>query len=312
LVSFVFRLAKRREMPTGWMLAAQAGFSHLTNRPGDEAITRLAVLANVEVDELRAISYGDWDPVRAVFRGLDVPATLLKAHVARRVVCPACLAESAHHRAVWDLSFASACPVHRREMVDACPECGRALRWAGNDLTRCKCSADLTKAVSASVAPEMLDGVAAAYGLLSCKARCAGDEQFAAAAADARSLAPLRDLGPVHAFEFLYRVGMDLTPGVRRKLFSLEQPGKLDELAYAALHRGLEVARGWPASFAEVPATVAQIWGLGRDETAKKWVRAVERWLGGLGPGQGGAVREGCGIVVGATENWAGRRGLTA
>ncbi len=189
-------------------------------------------------------------------------------------------------------------------MVDACPECGRALRWAGNDLTRCRCSADLTKAPQVPVAAEMLDGVAAAYGLL-------GDEQFRVDADAARRLAPLRDLGPAQAFEFLFRVGMDLTPGVRRKLFSLEQPGKLDELPYAALQRGLEVARGWPASFAEVPVTVAQIWGLGVGETAKKWVRAVERWVGSLRHGQAGVLRERCEIVARATENGAGRRGVS-
>lgn len=285
------------------MLAAQAGFSHLTNRPGDEAVSKLAELANVEPDALRAISYGDWDSTRAVFRGRDVPTTLLKGHVAGRVVCPACLAESPHHRSLWDLSFASACPVHRHELINACPKCGRALRWTGNDLTKCACSADLTRAAQVPVAPEMLDGVAVAYGLL-------GDEAFEGEAETARSLRPLRDLGPVEVFEFLYRVGMDLTPGIRRKLFSLEQPGKLDEQPWVALHRGLQIAREWPESFKDVPATVARIWGLGVSEIAAKWLRAVERWLASLEPRHGRAIREQCALDLTASAKVAGRHGL--
>lgn len=292
LVSFIFRLAQRRGTPTGSMLAAQAGSTNMRSRPSKEFLSRLAAIADIDVTELRAISYGSWNSTSALFRGVPIHTTLLKGHVAARRVCPKCLTEAPYHRAVWDLSFSSACPTHRGELIDACLNCGNWLGWRGNDLTRCGCSrGDLTRMSAVPVAPELLDGLAVAYGLL-------GDERFVEDARGALSLIPMRDLGPVDALEFIFRLGMDLVSGPRRKMFSLEHPGELDQPTHVALHLGLASARDWPDAFLGAPAVIARNRVPWSATHWWKWRAAVRRWLDRMPSGRGMAIRQAMDVLV--------------
>ncbi len=285
LMGFVYRLAKRRGMPTGRMLAAEVGLITARKRASEEAIVHLAEIARVEPSKLMAISYGSPDLRRAVFLGVAINRLLLRGSQSPRAVCPACLSEDPYHRAVWDLTFSSACAVHACVLADACPDCGAPLRWQGVDLARCVCpKGNLARMPVVRIERDLLDGLRVACGLL-------GDVRHADESAAAMDMEPLRGLSPGEAVEFMFRLGMDLTGGNRRKMFSLMHQGKLGGPPHAALHLGLQGARNWPESFLAVPATVDRHWGNPAGNRAL-WSTAVSRWLDDLPPSRGKAVRE--------------------
>ena len=145
--------------------------------------------------------------------------------------------------------------------------------------------------LAAPVAPELLDGLAVAYGFL-------GDERFADDSRSAMSLPPLRDLEPVDAVEFIFRLGMDLTSGPRRKMFSLEHPGELDQPTHVALHLGLAAARDWPDAFLGAPAVIAQNRAPWSVMHWWKWRAAVGRWLDRVPSGRGVAIRQAVDVIV--------------
>ncbi|MBV8458442.1 MAG: TniQ family protein [Acetobacteraceae bacterium] len=139
LIGFIFRLAKRRKMSSGRRLAFICGFDRLTNRPEPEWLAALARAAQTTVAPLEAISYGPPDDGRGVFRGIALPSNVFDGRgAAARRVCPHCLAESPHHRAIWDLFFIAICPVHRVELIDECRSCGNWLGWFGRGRAECR------------------------------------------------------------------------------------------------------------------------------------------------------------------------------
>lgn len=287
LIGFIFRLAKRRRMSSGRWLAFACGFDRLTNQPKPEWIRNLADKAQVDPASLEAISYGPPNDRVGVFRGAILPSNVFDARgMARRRVCPQCLVESPHHRAIWDLSFVAICPVHCVELVDQCRSCGDWLRWLGRDLTNCGCrkGGDLTQMRSAVVSKEDARGTRTVYGLL-------GDERFRAEADHARSLIPFSDMRNSDIVEFLYRLGLEALGG-RSKVFSLEQAGDLAYQAHRALTLGLAVAERWPGTFYEILDSMRRRSASTTLAGLRKYVGPVERWLDQLPEYHGGALQE--------------------
>lgn len=60
-------------------------------------------------------------------------------------VCPECLERSAVARVEWDLMGYTACPVHRKLLVDRCADCGRALQPNRPAVDVCRCGAFLSR-----------------------------------------------------------------------------------------------------------------------------------------------------------------------
>ena len=284
LVGYIFRLAHRRRMPSAWTLARSVGFDRFTNRPARGWLEALATSAEVAVNELEAIAYGPPGDAVGWFRGVELPTNLFdRRGGADRRLCPLCLGEHRHHRAVWDLMCIAACPVHAVRLVDACRTCGQALQWTGTDLTRCNCTADLTRIAVEHLPETVLRGTRVVHGLL-------GDGRFAPDAAYARSLAPFQDLEPGSTVEFLFRAGLELVAG-RRKVFSSEQPGELAWEAHVALNRGLEVAEGWPGAFLELLELLRVRSGKPLAISLLRSAGAVDRWLAGLPEASGAEIR---------------------
>ena len=284
LVGYIFRLAHRRRLPSAWELARRTGFDRFTNRPARRWLEALATSAEVAVDELDAIAYGPPGDAVGWFRGVELPTNMFdRRGGADRRLCPLCLGEHGHHRAIWDLMCIAVCPVHAVRLADACRTCGNVLQWTGADLTRCTCMADLTN-MDAEHLPDMaLRGTRVVHGLL-------GDDRFAPDAAFARSLPPFQDMTPGSIVEFLFRAGLELVAG-RRKVFSSEQPGELAWEAHVALNRGLEVAEGWPRAFFKLLEMMHERSGKRLSVALLGSAGAVERWLAGLPEGAGVAIR---------------------
>ena len=279
LIGYVFRLASYRRLSSVRFLAVECGFKEPSNQPRPEWLAALAAFAAVDASSLVAISYGPPDRRHAVFRGQRVGQSVLERRgSAHRRLCPHCLDESPHHRAIWDLRYVAACPVHGCLLADECWSCGGALFWRGRDLTRCHCAAraDLRKSVAPHVAPRDLEATAAVHGLL-------GDARFAAEADRVRAMAPFHGLMGADIAEFLFRIGLERM-GRRRKVFSSEDPGDLAWEAHVALRFGLETVSDWPGGFHRA-----------LDEMRERWPRAgrslstcagaVEFWLAGLQEG---------------------------
>jgi len=297
LIGFVFRLAKRRKMSSGRRLAFMCGFDRLTNRPRPEWLGALADKAQVDVASLESISFGPPDDRRGVFRDVVLPSNVFDGRgAAARRVCPRCLSESPHHRAIWDLFFIAICPVHRVELIDQCRSCGNWLGWFGRDLTRCgrrdcRRGGDLTAMSAAPVSEDDGRGTRTVHGLL-------GDERFRTEADYARSLPPFRDLRDGDIVEFLYRLDLEALGG-RSKIFSTEQPGDLAYEAHRALTLGLTAAEPrecphcrWPGEFYKILDSMRRRSASTTLAGLRKYVTPVERWLDQLPDDHGGVLRE--------------------
>ena len=267
------------------------GFDRLTNRPKPEWRGALADKAQIDVASLEAISFGPPDDRRGVFRGVVLPSNVFDGRgAAARRVCPRCLAESPHHRAIWDLSFIAICPIHSVELLNQCCSCGLWLGWFGRDLTRCGrrreiCKGgDLTAMPATSVSEEDARGTRTVHGLL-------GDERFRAEVDHVRRLAPFLDLRDGDITEFLYRLGLEVMGG-RSKIFSTEQPGDLAYEAHRALTLGLTAAERWPGGFYEVLDSMRRRSASTTLAGLRKYVAPVERWLDQLPDDHGGVLRE--------------------
>lgn len=74
----------------------------------------------------------------------------------RRRVSPLMLKQTGCDQALWAVKPLSFCCESWRELIDACPHCGQALRWGYAYLTRCQsCEADLTPVETRAVQPEL-------------------------------------------------------------------------------------------------------------------------------------------------------------
>jgi hypothetical protein len=289
LISFIYRLARRRRVLSPQKLAAECGFDRLTNQPRPEWLARLADLAGCAYSQLEALTYGPPDDLmNANFRGRTLnPRVLRRRGGADRRVCPQCLEESEYHRAIWDPVFVSICPVHLKELVDACDNCGRELRWVGRSLSWCRCKRkiprDLRRIRAPDVPSEDAEATKAAFGLL-------GDDRFATEASRARALVPFADLEDGEIVEFVFRLGLEVL-GPRNQIFSVEKLYEAAWQAHIAFKLGFGAVESWPDGFHAVLDTMCRRsanYPAGR----WKWLRPVERWVARLPTGRGLAIRE--------------------
>ncbi len=295
LISYVFRLARYRHLSSAYAQWSDCGLQDFTNQPSLDGLDALAASASVDADRLKAISHGPPDRVGAVVLGRRVRQSVVenrgKAH---RRICPACLSESAYHRAMWDLRYVAVCPVHRCVLVDTCPACGKPLKWVGVDLARCRCGRrlDLGGVEPEPVAPRDTEPTAAVFGLF-------GDVRFQGEAAAVRDILPLSDVRGEEVAEFLFRLGLERMGRVK-KVFSSEDLGELAWQAHVVLRRGLEALEPWPDGFYRTLDDMRGRWGTNPAMSLRICTAGVERWLESQPDGDGKHIRE-------AVENYRAR-----
>lgn len=287
LIGFIFRAARHRpEYQSARDLALLNGMV-LSNRPPPQKLDRLAAAIGTDPSLLAALCYGSPDLPFCLFRGLALPpGSLPRSPEDKRSVCPGCLAENAYHRAVWDFSFISACPVHLTELLSHCVTCGKALRWRGKSILRCRClrSADLSAVIANPVSAMDIRGTEVVHGLLR-------DPRFASQAAWARTLPALQDMPDNMIIEFLYRIGLESVGGRGLHIFSTHYLGKFAMKSHDALSRGLQAAEAWPSGFYRILDAMRQRTPGDAETTLRKYIGPIERWLAKLDPGHGRCLK---------------------
>ena len=234
LLGFLWRIAARNRISIS-ALHGMAGNWHKTNTPLPGMVERLAILTGVPTDVLNSLSYRVEDKRSAKLEGHLVPRYLL-AWEPRRV-CPDCLTESLHHRAVWDVSLVAACPVHGRILALHCDTCERPLEWLGDDPWKCACGQDFRRIQTPLVPSDDLIGTGFVYGLLG---QPGGTEER-------RSSAPFRDLSVGEALDLLRAMAMTRPAMARWGLVS----SRVTEGVHLTVDEAFKACETWPVRLPE-------------------------------------------------------------
>ncbi len=156
----------------------------------------------------------------------------------RRRVSPLMLKQTGCDQALWAVKPLSCCCESWRELIDACPHCGQALRWGHPYLTRCQsCEADLTTVETRAVPPELRAPLRAA-------ARLAAGAMPKWHALGSSLHPDLSALSPAEIFELAVVCGRAAAPKGQKGLRS-DARG----VCYEDLAAGLKLALGYPKSF---------------------------------------------------------------
>lgn len=139
-LGFLLRMAEENGHPSTDSTVVDVGVRRAGVARGvHEHIQRLASEARATTATLIANSPVLREDDKLVLCGYVVNKYL---HFGIRRLCPACIAESNHHRFWWDLVPVSTCPRHRLELVSACP-CGTELGWRDAGVSICtQCGAE--------------------------------------------------------------------------------------------------------------------------------------------------------------------------
>lgn len=160
LLGFLLRVAEANHVPNPLALARLAAVHASTieavaSAPG--SLAELEILTGQAEGELEKRTYRSVGKKRALFVGKTLPKEMISVH--QRRVCPECLVESRHQKAVWDLSISTICVKHHRLLLTACPACRQRLGWNQASVHRCRCGADLRNAVTGRTPPDATEAL---------------------------------------------------------------------------------------------------------------------------------------------------------
>jgi len=173
-LGYILRLTEKNLYETPSWILKMAGLGDKEFRQNNSLVFRphenldgLTQLVGVNVDGIAQLLY---PPVAAsdstylhYFFGQPVPQDLIRLN--RPKICPACLSESPYCRRVWEFSAVTACPTHRRLLIDECPKCKRRISWSRKNVTVCPCNFDWREFPTPSVAEQQLRLICHIYQL---------------------------------------------------------------------------------------------------------------------------------------------------
>ena len=137
--------------------------------PDGEVGSKLGSLLGLDDPTFRRMSLHTGH--QTTIRVLGIPIWRDLARHDLRAVCPACLRDSPHHRAVWLVDALPVCAIHGSWLLTRCPrgECSSRLRWNGMGVHRCDqrgCRCDLRDFAAPGVNMGRLGGVRGLHNLL--------------------------------------------------------------------------------------------------------------------------------------------------
>lgn len=102
----------------------------------------LAALTSVKPTRLDRLAYktSELHPGKLLFFGQPVRKRSISPEQVK--VCPECLKENLYVRRIWDFSLVTACPIHRRLMLDECPRCHQCIPALRSRIAICACNYD--------------------------------------------------------------------------------------------------------------------------------------------------------------------------
>lgn len=139
--------------------------------PNGELASRMRHLMGLDGETYRRLSPWSADETRTSILGHQVWRELVPSD--RRAVCPQCLRDSPHHRAIWQIAALPVCAVHGVRLIERCPnpECGMPLKWSGQSHCECEwrgCRFDLRKAEADPLDTGAIPGVGHLLSLFRC------------------------------------------------------------------------------------------------------------------------------------------------
>lgn len=201
--------------------------------PAAEARNGLAALLGVDEASLRRLASWGSGPDAASVDGRPIAPRFV--NLVNRQICPACLGESLHHRASWNVWAMTACARHSRALVRSCGGCGGPIQWRGSALERCgnpACAHDLRN----THAPQPRAGLRATSGL-----QAMFDE-------GSETQLPGSGLLFGEAIEAAYDIGLMLRSDRKPKRTAAFLRSDTDEVG-AVLDAGWDVLADWPHGF---------------------------------------------------------------
>jgi hypothetical protein len=155
--SFLGACLRKLPSPGGLHLLRRELGAAGVRMPGFEDVRRIAALLDLDPTwcETHFAGPDRRSPMRWYFGSGNV---VLRAHLAlpRAQLCPDCLRERGYCRREWDLAITTACPTHRKWLVDACGACRAPVRWDRASLLVCRCKRPLA-ATSTPAHPDPIE-----------------------------------------------------------------------------------------------------------------------------------------------------------
>lgn len=166
LFGFMARVAERNAYDRSvWLLDGHASRRQFDTATWTaETVAQVASITGIDEAEVASRIYADAGEGTQLFFGHALPSEMIvqSAQKSTQRYCPACLAASGVHHAIFDLDFVRVCPFHARRVADSCPDCGRPILWGRPSVTRCTlCGGDLTSTATETVDDAGLDGLRA-------------------------------------------------------------------------------------------------------------------------------------------------------
>ncbi|MBS4049373.1 MAG: TniQ family protein [Alphaproteobacteria bacterium] len=244
LLGLLLRLAERNGVHDPVAFLVECGGTHTTVSSlalSDSDISRLNALCGIPEGTLEPLAY------RPIGKGLlNFFGTGLRCEdlaLQHRRFCPACSAESAHHRAIWDLTISTACLRHGLALQDTCRFCSRPADWSFGSVALCPCGKPYSAAACIPVPVEELRALRYVLGRID---GVVGSLDF------------LDGLAPVHVIELLLGLGtMAMGRTHRRRRIASLRDGRIGE----TLNGGFDICQRWPDAFYDC---------LGREQTGRK------------------------------------------
>ncbi|MEQ1661876.1 MAG: TniQ family protein [Thiobacillus sp.] len=139
LSNYCLRVSESNGYYTPAMMLTMAGVSPRVHVGINEA-DKVATLVDVDPALLKSMAYvrqedqkqGTWQRGGHQYRPCEITPRFTR-------ICPACIQELGHARAVWDIRLVVACPKHQTLLLDSCPACGKTLTWMRRGLLTCSC-----------------------------------------------------------------------------------------------------------------------------------------------------------------------------
>lgn len=170
-------------------------------------------------------------------------------HEDKAQFCPHCLAEAAYQRRVWQLKMIAACPQHGCLLIDACPNCGQAVKTTDIVMVRCStCHFDLrmTAVYDVSGDPKGLQTQSILYFWFR-----AGMHEWASLPRQ-----PVRDLFTVFTtmVQMVWRIRQEMeghhpAPGLPTPLERRTLNSRMPADYYAAAATAMQALLDWPKGF---------------------------------------------------------------